>query len=97
MNEGLTNPVVFFQHYREQEAEDLQIKAAADMGVLMIDGLCDGLFLFNVLTASVADGLIRVMRAASFMTGLLDFCAADERLRYFGRYNLPAQFPAPPG
>lgn len=47
MNEGLTNPVVFFQHYREQEAEDLQIKAAADMGVLMIDGLCDGLFLFN--------------------------------------------------
>lgn len=26
MNEGLENPVVFFQYYQEMEAEDLQIK-----------------------------------------------------------------------
>lgn len=47
MCEGLKNPVIFFQHYTEDNAEDLQIKAAADMGVLIFDGLCDGLFLLN--------------------------------------------------
>lgn len=44
---GITNPVVMFQHYAENNAEDLQIKAAADMGALIFDGLCDGIFLFN--------------------------------------------------
>jgi (E)-4-hydroxy-3-methylbut-2-enyl-diphosphate synthase len=47
MDEGLKNPVVFFQFYQEEEAEDLQIKSAADMGALIFDGLCDGVFLFN--------------------------------------------------
>ena len=47
MDEGLKNPVVFFQHYQEEAAEDLQIKSAADMGALIFDGLCDGVFLFN--------------------------------------------------
>lgn len=36
MNEGLENPVVFFQYYQETKAEDLQIKAAADMGALIL-------------------------------------------------------------
>ncbi len=47
MNEGLSNPVIFFQHYAEDEAENFQIKSAADMGALIFDGLCDGIFLFN--------------------------------------------------
>lgn len=47
MNEGLNNPVIFFQHYAEDEVENLQIKSAADMGALIFDGLCDGIFLFN--------------------------------------------------
>lgn len=46
-NEGLHNPIVFFQHYGEAEAADFQLKAAADMGALLFDGLCDGIFLFN--------------------------------------------------
>ena len=45
--QGVENPVVMFQHYEADEAEDLQIKAAADMGALLFDGLCDGIFLFN--------------------------------------------------
>ncbi|MBQ8673484.1 MAG: 4-hydroxy-3-methylbut-2-en-1-yl diphosphate synthase [Bacteroides sp.] len=49
--EGLKNPVVFFQHYAEEEAEEFQIKAAADMGALVYDGLVDGIFLFNQTTA----------------------------------------------
>lgn len=47
MNEGLQNPVVIFQHYQEDEAENFQIKSAADMGALIIDGLCDGIMLIN--------------------------------------------------
>lgn len=47
MQEGLSNPVVFFQHYAEEEKEDLQVKAAADMGALVFDGLTDGIFLYN--------------------------------------------------
>ena len=47
MNEGLKNPLVFFQHYAEDEMENLQIKSAADMGALIIDGFCDGILLFN--------------------------------------------------
>ncbi len=47
MQERLKNPVVFFQHYAENNLEDFQLKAATDMGALLIDGLTDGIFLFN--------------------------------------------------
>ena len=47
MQEGLKNPVVFFQHYAENNLEDFQLKAATDMGALLIDGLTEGIFLFN--------------------------------------------------
>ena len=50
MCEGLKNPLVFFQHYAESQIEELQIKAAADMGALVFDGLIDGIFLFNQTT-----------------------------------------------
>lgn len=55
MAEGLQNPVILFQHYAESEAENLQIKSAADMGALIIDGLCDGLFLLNQSDVLPAD------------------------------------------
>ena len=45
--EGLTNPVIFFQHYSCTEKEDFQLRAAADMGALLFDGLTDGIFLYN--------------------------------------------------
>lgn len=49
MAEGIENPVVFAQAYKhsQQEKEDLQLEAAADMGALMMDGLTDGLWLMN--------------------------------------------------
>ncbi len=47
MSEGITNPVIIFQHYQEDKTEDFQIKAAVDMGALIFDGLCDGIFLYN--------------------------------------------------
>lgn len=47
--EDLQVPVVFFQQYRlgEDEKEEFQLYAAADMGALMFDGLTDGIMLFN--------------------------------------------------
>ncbi len=44
---GVENPVVFAQMYRLNDAEEFQLEAAADMGALMIDGLCDGIWLMN--------------------------------------------------
>ena len=47
MSKGLKNPLVFFQFYEEAQLEDLQIKAAVDMGALIFDGFCDGILLYN--------------------------------------------------
>ena len=47
--EGLQNPVVVSQMYRhtQEEKGDFQLEAAADMGALLFDGLCDGIWLLN--------------------------------------------------
>lgn len=45
--EGLTNPVITFQHYADTEVEDFQLHAAADMGALLLDGLSDGIMLLS--------------------------------------------------
>ena len=47
--ERLTNPVIFCQQYGDNEKEDFQIKAAADMGLLMMEGLTDGIMLASRL------------------------------------------------
>lgn len=49
MANGIDNPVVFCQMYQHSQEEkgDFQLEAAADMGALMFDGLCDGLWLMN--------------------------------------------------
>lgn len=65
MNEDIANPVVFFQHYEESEEEDLQIKSAADMGALIIDGLCDGICLYNASEA------IKAQRVDEIAFGIL--------------------------
>src|SRR5574344_1500109 len=46
---GIDNPVVIFQQsqHSAEEKSDFQLEAAADMGPLMFDGLCDGVYLFN--------------------------------------------------
>lgn len=44
---GLKHPVVLLNKHHEDEAEDFQIKSAADAGLLFLDGLADGLALLN--------------------------------------------------
>lgn len=69
MNEGLQNPIIFYQHYNhsQEEKEDFQLEAAADMGPLLFDGLCDGLCLHNMGTLSpniVEDTAFAILQAA---------------------------------
>lgn len=47
MIEGIQAPVIVRRAYNEESIETLRIKAAADLGVLLIDGLVDGLWLEN--------------------------------------------------
>ncbi|MEI6753897.1 MAG: 4-hydroxy-3-methylbut-2-en-1-yl diphosphate synthase [Paludibacter sp.] len=47
LNVGATVPVVLYREYAETDLQYLQIKSAADLGVLFIDGFGDGLFLVN--------------------------------------------------
>lgn len=75
MKEGITNPVIFFQHYAETEIEDLQIKAAADMGALVFDGFTDGICLLNQnnsiptrLVESTAFGILQAGRLRTSKT-----------------------------
>lgn len=48
MAQNIYNPLLIFQHYNETDINSLRIKAATDCGVLLIDGLTDGLFLINM-------------------------------------------------
>lgn len=76
MSEGLKNPVIFFQHYGEDEAENLQIKAAADMGALIFDGLCDGIFIFNqgLLSHAVVDSTaFSILQAGRIRTSKTEY------------------------
>lgn len=75
---GLFNPVVFAQMYRHsaQEKADFQLEAAADMGALMIDGLCDGIWLMNdgdVNVRDVADTSFAILQAARLRTSKTEY------------------------
>ena len=47
MIDGVTAPVIVRRAYNEAAVESLRIKASADLGVLLIDGLADGLWIEN--------------------------------------------------
>ena len=57
--EGVDAPVIIRRAYNEPSVESLRIKASADLGVLLIDGLVDGLWLEN--PSSSADELNAIM------------------------------------
>ena len=65
---GVAAPVIVRRRYNEQTVESLRIKAAADLGVLFIDGLADGVWIENPgVTAeevnSIAFGILQATRA----------------------------------
>ena len=75
---GLFNPVVFAQMYRHSAMEkaDFQLEAAADMGALMIDGLCDGIWLMNdgdITVRDIADTSFAILQAARLRTSKTEY------------------------
>ncbi len=66
--EGIKAPVIVHRVYKEQTVESLRIKAAADLGVLLIDGLADGVWIENPGASaeeinSIAFGILQATRA----------------------------------
>ena len=66
--EGVKAPVIVRRAYDEPTVESLRIKAAADLGVLLIDGLVDGLWLENPSSSaaelnSIMFGILQATRA----------------------------------
>ena len=75
---GLFNPIVFAQMYRHSALEkaDFQLEAAADMGALMIDGLCDGIWLMNdgdINVRDIADTSFAILQAARLRTSKTEY------------------------
>ena len=68
VNEAVSAPVVIRRIYDEASVETLRLKAAADLGVLLIDGLVDGVWIENSIgTAaeinSISFGILQATRA----------------------------------
>ncbi len=66
--EGVAAPVIVHRCYKESSVEALRIKAAADLGVLLIDGLADGVWIENPAISaadinSIAFGILQATRA----------------------------------
>ena len=64
---GCTCPVVYLSRYRENDPEDLQVKAGADFGPLLLDNLIDGIFLVNdgdIATQRLTDYMFTILQAA---------------------------------
>jgi len=55
INSGNKNPVIFRLLFKENDKEDFQLKAAAELGGLFIDGLGDGIWLENTGSISTND------------------------------------------
>ena len=88
--EGLKNPVIYFQHYVEQQAEDFQLKAAADMSALLMDGLTDGIFLFNqgdIAPATIDTTAFGILQAARTRTSKTEYISCPGCGRTL--YDLP--------
>lgn len=68
MVEGVEAPVIIHRQYNESSIESLRIKASADLGVLLIDGLVDGLWIENPSSSAeelnaLAFGILQATRA----------------------------------
>ena len=76
MSAGVKNPVVFAQMYRLNDTEEFQLEAAADMGALMIDGLCDGIWLMNdgnIAASAIESTAFGILQAGRLRTSKTEY------------------------
>lgn len=64
LNEDYRIPVVLQNSYKEDEAEDLQIKAGVDFGTVLLDGFGNGIMMSN-------EGKIDIMDVDAYSFGIL--------------------------
>ena len=64
--EGLDNRVIVCLNSQMDNREDFQLAAAADLGAILFDGICDGLLLHNAKlpNATVVDTAFAILQAA---------------------------------
>ena len=73
---GVYNPVVFAQMYRLNDTAEFQLESAADMGALMIDGLCDGLWLMNdgdIAPSTIESTAFGILQAGRLRTSKTEY------------------------
>jgi len=73
---GVKNPVVFAQMYKLNDKEEFQLESAADMGALMMDGLCDGIWLMNegnIKSADIEDTALGILQAGRLRTSKTEY------------------------
>ena len=73
---GVKNPVVFAQMYKLNDKEEFQLESAADMGALMMDGLCDGIWLMNegnIKAADIEDTALGILQAGRLRTSKTEY------------------------
>jgi len=65
-NAGCSNPVVLSREYNDESLEDLQLKAAADYGVMLIDQLCDGIVIndSNITSEQLTSTAFSILQAS---------------------------------
>ncbi len=77
MAEKVETPVVLLGNYDETDVESLQIKASADLGVLFVDGLADGILIQNksgkIPHGNVLSLSFGVLQAARVRTSKTEF------------------------
>lgn len=64
LNEGCRVPVILQSSYKEDEAEDLQIKAGVDFGTVLLDGFGNGIMMSN-------EGKLDILDVDAYSFGIL--------------------------
>ena len=79
IEKGKTNPVVIRRTYDEHDAEALQVKAAADLGPLLLDGFGDGIWIENRNGAVAQDEIdatsLAILQAARVRVSKAEYIA----------------------
>jgi len=74
---GLRNPVIPILDYPDMEYDKVIIRAAADFGVILLDGICDGIWLSapELTAGQIADLSLRILQAARLRTTKTEYIA----------------------
>ena len=76
LNADCRVPVILQRHYAENDPEDIQVKAGADFGTVLLDGFGNGVMLSNVGTISPVDidsYAFGILQAARVRTSKTEF------------------------